>query len=298
MEGKVMSAPHTNEAQPAALNLRVLVVDDSEIDARLLVRELQRFGYAPIWERVDTADKLQAALTRQAWDIILCDYRMPRFSGLEALEVVRAQDPDLPLILVSGSIGEELAVAAIRAGASDYLLKDRLARLGSAVQRSLQEAEQRQSRRRTEDQLRLLLSAVERRPDSLASTGPAGDLARDFNNFLGAIIVNAQLARAAADADTTVAERLDCIIEAGRQAASLARQILALSGRDERPRRPLQRGSVVPETLRPLQPTLPAHVELEAAVPATGRAVLANATPRNRLLGSAVGALLRPRTRA
>jgi len=293
-----MNATHPNEAQPADLGLRVLIVDDSEIDARLLVRELQRSGYAPIWERVDTADKLRAALTRQPWDIILCDYRMPRLSGLEALEVVRAQDPDLPLILVSGSIGEELAVAAIRAGASDYLLKDRLARLGAAVQCSLQEAEQRRSRRRTEDQLRQPFLAMGRCPDSMAGAGPAGEIARDFNNFLGAIIINAQLARAAADADTTVAERLDCIIEASRQAASLARQILGLSGHDEQPRRPLQRGPLVPETLRPLPPALTARVELEAVAPSTGRAAPAHATPRNRLFGSAGGALLRPQTRA
>ncbi|MCU0874457.1 MAG: response regulator [Pirellulaceae bacterium] len=136
-----MNAGQPNEA-PAAGELRVLIVEDSEIDAQLLVRELQRFGYAPEWERVDDPKALQAALVRQSWDLVLADYSMPRFSGLDALDLVNASKLGVPFILVSGTIGEETAVSAMRAGASDYLLKDRLTRLGAAVRRSLLEAEQ------------------------------------------------------------------------------------------------------------------------------------------------------------
>ena len=113
-----MSAMHPNEAHPAANSLRVLIVEDSESDAQLLVRELQHFGYAPIWERTDNAAELQAAVTRRTWDVVLCDYRVPQFNGLGALKTVRASAPDLPVILVSEVIGEEMAVAAMRAESS------------------------------------------------------------------------------------------------------------------------------------------------------------------------------------
>ena len=106
----------------------------------------------------------------------------------------------------------------------------------------------------------------------------AGGIAHDFNNFLGAIIVNAQLARAACAADATVAERLDCVIAASRQAAGLARQILTFSRRGEQQRRPVQLGPVVQEALRLLQATLPVHVEVQVDIPSAGRTVLADAT--------------------
>ena len=166
----------TRKTLPRPANLRVLLVEDSEIDAELLVRELQRFGYAPAWERVDTPEALQAALVRQPWDLVLADYAMPRFSGLDALELVKASGLELPFILVSGTIGEETAVAAMRAGAYDYLLKDRLTRLGAAVRRSLQEAEQRRARRQAEDRLRLLFHAVEQSPAVITITDAAGNI--------------------------------------------------------------------------------------------------------------------------
>jgi PAS domain S-box-containing protein len=170
-----MKTTHQKDA-PVADELRVLLVEDSPNDAELLVRELQRFGYAPAWERVDTPETLQAALVRQSWDLVLADYAMPRFSGLDALELVMATGLDLPLILVSGTIGEETAVMAMRAGAYDYLLKDRLTRLGAAVQRSLQEAEQRRARRRAEERLKLLFHAVEQSPAAITITDAAGNI--------------------------------------------------------------------------------------------------------------------------
>ncbi len=160
----------------AADQLRVLLVEDSPFDAELLVRELQRFGYAPAWERVDTPEALQAALVRQPWDLVLADYAMPRFSGLDALELVNSSGLELPFILVSGTIGEEIAVSAMRSGAYDYLLKDRLTRLGAAVRRGLQEAEQRRARRQAEERLRLLFHAVEQSPAVIAITDATGNI--------------------------------------------------------------------------------------------------------------------------
>jgi PAS domain S-box-containing protein len=133
--------------------LRVLVVDDSQDDGQLLLRELQRGGYEPVWQRVETAEALAAALASRAWDLVLCDHVMPRFTGPAALRLVRERAPDLPVIIVSGQIGEEFTVAAMKAGAQDYVMKNNLARLVPAIDRELREAEVRRARRHTEEEL-------------------------------------------------------------------------------------------------------------------------------------------------
>lgn len=130
--------------------LRLLLVEDSEDDALLLVRELRRNGYEAQWHRVETAEGLEAALDRQEWDFVACDYVMPRFSGPAALEILRQRAPDLPVIIVSGEIGEEAAVSAMKGGAHDYVSKDRLARLVPAVERELREAAGHRARRQAE----------------------------------------------------------------------------------------------------------------------------------------------------
>jgi diguanylate cyclase (GGDEF)-like protein/PAS domain S-box-containing protein len=134
--------------------LRVLLVEDSEDDALLLLRELRRGGYTPTWERVDTPAAMEAALEGQAWDLVISDYNMPRFSGPAALSILQQRGLDLPLIMVSGVIGEETAVVAMQAGADDYLMKGSLARLTPAVRRALREAEHRRERKRAEAALR------------------------------------------------------------------------------------------------------------------------------------------------
>lgn len=134
--------------------LSVLIVEDSEDDALLLLRELRR-GYQPIRHlRVDSAAALTAALDRQAWEIVLADYALPRFSGLAALRLVRERELDLPFILVSGVVGEEIAVEAMKAGAHDYITKGNFARLLPAVERELREAQGRRARRQAEQALR------------------------------------------------------------------------------------------------------------------------------------------------
>jgi PAS domain S-box-containing protein len=133
--------------------LQVLIVEDSENDANLLEIELQRAGYEPVCHRVETAAGLDAALNRQNWDVIIADYVMPQFNGLDALALVRYKGLDLPFIIVSGHITDDTAVAAMKAGAHDYVMKDNLKRLGSAVNRELREAEVRRERRRSEETL-------------------------------------------------------------------------------------------------------------------------------------------------
>ncbi|HEY5915631.1 MAG TPA: PAS domain S-box protein [Verrucomicrobiae bacterium] len=135
--------------------LRVLIVEDSTNDAELLSLELERSGYDVVCQRVQTRDTMATALAREAWDLIIADYVMPQFTGLEALGLVKAQGLDLPFIIVSGHINESTAVAAMKAGAHDYVMKDNLARLGSAVQRELREAESRRDRRRADEILKI-----------------------------------------------------------------------------------------------------------------------------------------------
>ncbi len=134
--------------------LNILVIEDSEDDTLLLVRELKKGGYDPVHERVDTAEGMKAALERQEWDLVISDYTMPKFSGIAALEILQMTGLDLPFIIVSGNIGEDIAVQAMKAGAHDYIIKGNLARLVPAVERELREADVRRERSCTEDQLK------------------------------------------------------------------------------------------------------------------------------------------------
>jgi PAS domain S-box-containing protein len=133
--------------------LHILIVEDSEDDTILLLRELRRGGYEPVHERVETPEAMRAALRKKIWDIVMSDYLMPHFSGLAALAILQESKLDVPFIILSGNIGEDIAVGAMRAGAQDYIIKGNLARLVPAVERELREAETRRERKLTEDQL-------------------------------------------------------------------------------------------------------------------------------------------------
>jgi two-component system sensor histidine kinase UhpB len=143
--------------------LKVLLVEDSEDDALLLVRMLRRGGYDPAWERVDTAADMEAALDGGSWDLIISDHSMPAFSSLAALGLLKRKGfVDMPFIIVSGRIGEDAAVSAMKAGAQDYLMKDNLARLNSAIEREIREADVRRERRQAEEKYRSIFeNAVE-----------------------------------------------------------------------------------------------------------------------------------------
>ena len=139
-----------------ARQLRVLLVEDSESDALLLLRGLRRGGFEPQLQRVQTLHEMSAALRAQVWDVVISDYSLPHFSGLGALSVLKQSGLDIPFILVSGTIGEEIAVEAMKAGAHDYVMKGHLQRLVSAIERELREAEMRRDSNRTEEKLRYL----------------------------------------------------------------------------------------------------------------------------------------------
>ncbi len=137
-----------------ATPLRLLLAEDSEDDARLLLRELRRAGYEVKHTRVDSRDGLHAALVDGSWDIVISDYNMPSFTGMDALEIVRAHSDHVPFIFVSGTIGEDVAVAAMRAGAQDYVMKGNITRLAPAIAREWSDAQRRRAQRDAEEKLR------------------------------------------------------------------------------------------------------------------------------------------------
>lgn len=132
----------------------MLLVEDSEDDALLIVRELGRGSYEPDWERVETPEAMKEALAGSDWDVIVSDHQMPRFGSLEPLVIYRQSGSEAPFVFVSGTIVEGLAVEAMKAGAHDYVMKDNLARLCATVERGLKEAEERRKRRQVEEELR------------------------------------------------------------------------------------------------------------------------------------------------
>ncbi|MEN6599857.1 MAG: HD domain-containing phosphohydrolase [Rectinema sp.] len=134
--------------------LRVLLIEDSEDDAVLILRELRKAGYTPVSERVETEYTMRSALSSQKWDIILSDYNMPEFCAAEALSVYRECGIEVPFIIVSGAVGEEKAVQLMKEGAHDYVMKDNLQRLVPAIERELKESEDRKSRKIAEDSYR------------------------------------------------------------------------------------------------------------------------------------------------
>jgi len=135
-------------------SLRALIVDDSEDDVLLIVRELKKGGYSPVYERVETADAMKKALEDKRWDIILCDYKMPNFSAPSAISLLKKTNIDIPVIIISGAIGEETAVECMRLGARDYIMKGNFSRLCPAISRELEEAKARNKHKQAEEELR------------------------------------------------------------------------------------------------------------------------------------------------
>ena len=157
-----MSAP-----TPSARPLRILAVEDDENDALLLARVLEREGFAPAMQRVFTATAMQGALERADFDVVLSDFTMPGFDALQALRTLHASGKDIPFIVVSGTIGEDVAVQAMKAGAHDYFSKSNLERLATAIEREMRDARVRRERREalegqrgTEERLRLVVESV------------------------------------------------------------------------------------------------------------------------------------------
>jgi signal transduction histidine kinase len=205
---------------------QVLLVEDSDDDALLIESALRNGGVAFDLSRVDTLEDVKAALLRQQWDVVLSDYSLPGFNARHVIAHVRECCPDTAVIVVSGSVSEEVVVDIVKAGARDYLMKPNLTRLPVAVEREIQESSERRRRRDLEEQLR--------HAQRLESLGVlAGGVAHDFNNILTGILGNASLATEILPPDNQAMPLIEAVVSAAEHAALLTRQLLAYAGKGQ-----------------------------------------------------------------
>ena len=214
----------TTATTPTGAIIRVLIVEDSAADADLMLRALRQAGFEPVYERVETAGAMRAALVGHQWDVVLSDFYLPSFDARAALALRQETAPDVPFIVVSGSVGEDTAVGVMHAGATDYVMKDRLQRLAPAITRAMQAAAVRRESQRLQDQLlhSQRLEAVGRL---------AGGMAHDFNNVLTAVLGSIELLLLDTPPDRPHREELDIIRDAAMRAKDLIRRLLAFSAR-------------------------------------------------------------------
>ena len=237
--------------------LRALIVEDSQNDCDLLLGMLNRGGYEVTHKRVCSAATLLAVLDEGPWDIVISDYSMPGFKGTDALATIRKKGLDVPFVFLSGTIGEEIAVNAMRSGAQDYVIKGDAARLLPAIQRELREADARREQKQMQRRVRQL--------EKFEALGKlAGGVAHDFNNVIGAIMGWAEIGIDRLSLNSPEAARLfRNIQEQATRAAGLTRQLLAYARRQVLEPKNTNLNDLVNETTGLLQKTIGEHIEVK-----------------------------------
>jgi two-component system, cell cycle sensor histidine kinase and response regulator CckA len=234
--------------------LNVLIVEDCADDAELLLDELQNAGFAPAWKRVETEAAYQASLSDRL-DLIFSDFSLPQFSTSRALDLLQKSNLDIPFVVVSGTMGEEHAVDILKAGATDYVLKSHLSRLGPVTRRALRESAERAERRKLHEQF---LQA-----QKMESIGQlAGGVAHDFNNILTVIQGHASMLRSRPGLSNEIKGSVDQILLASERATNLTRQLLTFSRKQATQTRVLDLNEVVANLTKMLKHILRADVSL------------------------------------
>lgn len=214
----------------ASFALRVLFVEDSPDDVRLISRELAGHGFDLQSQTVATRVDFLRALDAGSWDVILSDHSLGGFTFTEALSLLRTRNSDIPFIVVSGTTGEDSAVEAMRAGASDYVLKQQLHRLGPAVERELREAANRRMQRETLSALQTTQQLLRDAQRKEAAARLAGQIAHDFNNLLTVIMGFTEFVLERLPPEEQAHRDAIEIRAAAERAGKLTKQLLALSG--------------------------------------------------------------------
>jgi two-component system, cell cycle sensor histidine kinase and response regulator CckA len=257
------------------------MVEDSEADAELLLYELAKSGYELSTRRVDTARAMREALETEPWDLVLSDYNMPAFTAPQALRVLAETGLDIPFIIVSGTIGEDAAVASLKAGACDFLVKGRLARLVPAIEREMREADLRRDRARAHAALQEEL----RQAQKLEAIGQlAGTVAHDFNNMLTAILGYAELLTEQIGPDKPIGRDIQEIVNAAERAASLTRQLLAFGRKQAITPIALSVNGVAQRLEPMLRRLIKENIEIRLSLDPDTRAVLADETQVEQVL--------------
>ena len=252
--------------------LRVLFVEDNEDDATLLQRHLERAGYKVESFRVDTRESFKNAVDNAKWDVVISDHSMPHFSSLEALALLKSHDIDCPFIIVSGTIGEDMAVEAMRAGAHDYVLKNNLARLAPAIDREVGDAELRKQAREERAARKAVELQLQQSQKMEAVGRLAGGIAHDFNNLLTAILGFAGLAIDKVNNGTgPVKFELEQVKQAADRAARFTKQLLAFSRQQVLSPRLIDPGESIEALIPMLRQLLGEDVELSVTARAHGK---------------------------
>lgn len=261
---------------PSLGMLRVLLVEDSPEDAELMCEQMLDAGLEASFERVESAGELREALARFAPDIVLSDLAMPGFSGNEALQIVRGWHPDVPFIFVSGTMGEENAVAALHQGANDYIIKHQPARLPSAVARAVRESRSTIDRQRVEAEL---MRAQRLESLSLLAAG----LSHDLRNILQPLLIMPDLLKARTD-DPQLHHLADIIAECGRRGHEMAESMLSFVRGSRKPSEQICIAHLFEAVELLLRSNLPDKVSLHLDVADDGLGVDANYTELQQVL--------------
>jgi signal transduction histidine kinase len=238
--------------------LRVLIIEDSERDAAILIRELKRAGYELTCERVESENAMTKALATQTWDLVLSDYALPQFNALAAVRLVAKADLDLPFIVVSGSVGEEAAVELMREGAHDFLFKSKLTRMIPVIERELREAGRRAQHRDIQARMRQM--------EKIEALGQlTGGIAHDFNNILAVIVGMTELVATSVASDPKVSAMVKQIDESAERGAQLVQRLLTFARKRPLETRVLDLNATVDRVTSVLERTLGEHIVLESA---------------------------------